>query len=87
MYSEISRVVGVLYQRINHPGILAISYKVVKHLMAESNHQRIAGIDVDINGAIRCAIAIGQSVLPIDLHRTLKPHDIIPRGGLHCDEP
>ena len=43
--------------------------------MPESNHQRIAGIDVDINGAIRCAIAIGQSVLPIDLHRTLKPHD------------
>ena len=43
--------------------------------MPESNHQRITGIDVDINCAIRCAIAIGQSVLPIDLHRTLKPHD------------
>ena len=43
--------------------------------MPKSNHQRIAGIDVDINGAIRCAIAIGQSVLPIDLHRTLEPHD------------
>ena len=68
-------IVGALYQRINHPGILAVSYKVVKHLMPKSNHQRIAGIDVDINGAIRCTIAIGQPVLPIDLHRTLEPHD------------
>ena len=43
--------------------------------MPESNHQRIAGIDVDIDRTIRRPEAIGQTVLPIHLQCALVPYD------------
>ena len=43
--------------------------------MPKCDHQRIAGIDVDIDRTIRRPEAIGQTVLPIHLQCALVPYD------------
>lgn len=47
----------------------------MEHLVPESNHQRILGIDIKIDGAVRCPETIGQPVLTIDLQSALIPHN------------